>query len=372
MTNRERFLNLMEYGCVDRVPNWEIGVWAQTIDVWKEQGAPVENITWYWLEKCDYFNLDQREYITVNYDMIPPYEEKIIEKTERWEIIQHSNGIVTKALVEGSVGGARMSMDQYLRFPVESAEDFRELKKRYIAAAPERYLKDWRNNIERWRNRDEVLVLGHNCAADGFYWRAREWMGTENLSYAWYDMPDLMHEMMEFFADFTIETSRPILEEIDIDYFVINEDMAMKNGPLMSPDLYKKFIYPHAKRLIEFFKSKGTKYIALDCDGNPEPLIPLWMDAGVDVVWPLERASDMDPVRLRKKFGKSLRLWGGVDKREIAKGKSQIDAHLKELSSIVEDGGFVPTIDHSVPPDISWDNFVYYMDQKRKLLEGKL
>jgi uroporphyrinogen decarboxylase len=177
---------------------------------------------------------------------------------------------------------------------------------------------------------------------------------------------------MEFFADFTIETARPVLEETDVDYFALNEDFAMKNGPLLSPDTFRTFIYPHLRRLVEFLKSHGTRYVWLDSDGNPEALVPQLMDAGIDVLWPLERASDMDPVRIRKKFGRGLRLSGGVDKREIAKGRAAIDAHLQALIPVVEDGGFIPTIDHTVPPDISWDNFRYYMDVKQKLLAGQL
>ena len=83
----------------------------------------------------------------------------------------------------------------------------------------------------RWRKRDHVLVLGRNCSTLGFYWRGREFMGTEGLSYAWYDQPKLCHEMMETIADFTIEVAKPVLAETDVDYVFINEDMAMKAGP---------------------------------------------------------------------------------------------------------------------------------------------
>jgi uroporphyrinogen decarboxylase len=75
-------------------------------------------------------------------------------------------------------------------------------------------------------------------------------------------------------------------------------------------------------------------------------------------------------MEFRKRFGKSLRLWGGVDKREIAKGPEAIRAHLRELIPLIEEGGFIPTVDHTVPPDVSWDNFRYYMDCKMALLAG--
>jgi uroporphyrinogen-III decarboxylase len=196
-------------------------------------------------------------------------------------------------------------------------------------------------------------------------------MGTEALSYGWYDQPALMHEMMEFIADFTITVSRPILEHIAPDYIFINEDMAAKGGPLLSPKTYKKFIYPHMRRLVEFFKANGVRYVLVDTDGNSEPLIPLLLEAGVDGIWPLERASDMDPIEIRKKYGKSLRLWGGVDKRELSKDKQSIDDHLETLLPLIEEGGFIPTVDHTVPPDVSLENFIYYMERKKALLSGK-
>ena len=223
-----------------------------------------------------------------------------------------------------------------------------------------------------WKQRQHVLILGVNCSTLGFYWRAREWMGTEGVSYAWYDQPGLMHEMMEFIAEFTIEVSRPVLAEVTPDYIFINEDMAMKNGPLLSPRAYRTFIFPHMRRLVDFYKRSGVPYVIVDTDGNSEPLIPLLMEAGVDGLWPLERASDMDPLLIRRKYGRDLRLWGGVDKRELTKDKAAIDTHLRSLAPLITDGGFIPTVDHLVPPDVPLENFYYYMEQKQRLLRGEL
>jgi uroporphyrinogen decarboxylase len=96
------------------------------------------------------------------------------------------------------------------------------------------------------------------------------------------------------------------------------------------------------------------------------------LDAGVDAIWPLERSADQDPLRLRKKYGRSLRLWGAVDKRVLARGPEAIDAHLRTFIPLIEEGGFIPTVDHTVPPDVSWPNFQHYMESKVKLLRGEL
>jgi uroporphyrinogen-III decarboxylase len=179
-----------------------------------------------------------------------------------------------------------------------------------------------------------------------------------------------MHDVMAHYADFIIETSRPVLERIQVDYFTFNEDMSMKSGPLLSPATFRKFIYPHLVRVVTFLREHGARYVAVDTDGNPTALIPLLMDAGIDTLWPLERAADVDPLVLRRRFGRSLRLWGGVDKRVLTQGRAAICAHLRQMIPLIEEGGFIPTVDHTVPPDVSWDDFGAYMEAKGHLLNG--
>jgi uroporphyrinogen decarboxylase len=370
----ERFNACMEYRASDKRPNHELGVWGQTRERWLAEAPEVVSgfgKWWDWFVGQPALGLDRREYVNVNYEFIPPFKEEVLREDEEYVVARNKKGIVSRGLKTGMAGGTRMSMDEYIEFPVKTPEDFPDIKRRMVAALPERLPKDLDASAAKWRTRDYPLCLGRNCAARGFYWRARELMGTENLSLAWYDQPELMREMMEFFADFLIEVSRPVLEKIRVDYFVFNEDMSMKGGPLLGPDTFREFIFPHLKRVVEFLRDKGTKYVAVDSDGDPTVLIPLLMDAGVDVIWPIERASDVSPQAWRKKFGKTLRLWGGVDKRILAQGPEAIRRHLAEFIPLIEEGGFIPTVDHTVPPDVSWDNFRFYMDAKQALLAGE-
>ncbi len=371
VTDLDRFIACMEYQPCDRRPNHELAAWAQTKVRWRREAPDaVADLRWSWFEEEPALQFDRREFIAVNYGFLPEYETEVLEVTPEYEIVRNGKGIVTKALIEGTVDGMRLCMDEYLRFPVATPDDWPGVKARLVAAMPERRAEVTPERVARWRARACPLVLGRNCAANGFYWRAREFMGTENLSYAWYDYPEMMHEMMETYADFIIETSRPVLEQLNVEYFTLNEDLSMKNGPLLSPATFRAFIFPHLKRLVEFMKGHGVRYVALDTDGNPTVLIPLFLDAGVDVLWPLERASDVSPLAYRRQFGRSLRMWGGVDKRVLPRGPAAINAHLRELIPLVEEGGFIPTVDHTVPPDVSWDDFRYYMDAKWALLAG--
>jgi uroporphyrinogen decarboxylase len=371
LNHLERFVAVMEYEPVDRVPNWELGVWPQTKARWAEEGLDTTRFHWRWFPGEAALGMDPKEFIEFRKGLIPAFAHEVLEEDERTVTFRDGLGRVRRALKEGTVDGGRMSMDTYLAFPVETMADWRAIKRRLDPTSPQRYEPNWEvTRLHGWKAREHPLIFGPNTATEGFYWFAREMMGTEGLSYAFFDQPDLIRDMMAFRADFLIEAARPVLEKTTVEYIVLSEDMAMKTGPLVSPKLYREFIYPNLVRVVDFYKRHGVRYVGVDTDGNPEALIPMLMDAGVDIIWPLERAAGQDPVRLRAKYGRSLRLWGGVDKRVLAEGPEAIDAHLRALAPLIEEGGFIPTVDHTVPPDVSWENFKYYMAQKEKLLRG--
>ncbi|MFQ6043664.1 MAG: uroporphyrinogen decarboxylase family protein, partial [Candidatus Poribacteria bacterium] len=156
-------------------------------------------------------------------------------------------------------------------------------------------------------------------------------MGTENLSFAFYDQPKLLHEAMDFLADFFVDVTQRAVSELDIDYFNFFEDMACKSGPLISPQHFKEFMLPRYKRVIDFLHRHGIEIIWVDSDGNTEPLLLLFIEAGVTCHWPLEQAAGMDPIKIRKKYGLSLALSGGIDKRELAKDKKAIEKEVERI-----------------------------------------
>ena len=169
--------------------------------------------------------------------------------------------------------------------------------------------------------------------------------------------------MMEFLADFTIEVVRRCLAEVEVDYFVFWEDMAYKTASLISPAMFREFMLPPYRKVSEFVHSRGVPIIMMDSDGYIDELIPLWMQGGVDVIYPFEVAAGEDVVALRRQYPR-LGMNGGIDKRALATDRAAIDAELERVMPLIERGGFVPTVDHGLPPDIPFDHFRYYMDRK--------
>ncbi|NLF01522.1 MAG: hypothetical protein GX601_11160, partial [Anaerolineales bacterium] len=288
MNYLERFLAVMEYEPVDQVPNWEAGVWTQTRERWEAEGLDFNLLHWDWFPGEDALEMDPREFIRFHGGILPPFAEETLEEDERTVTFRDGVGRVRRALKDGTLEGMRMSMDQYLRFPVETMQDWQAMKHRFDPHTRRRMEPNWSViRPEGWRKRSWPLIFGPNCSTLGFYWFARDLMGTEPLSYAFFDQPALVHDIMEFQADFLIETARPVLQHTSIEYMCLNEDLSMKSGPLLSPRLYREFIFPRLRRVIDFYKSHGVRYVCIDTDGNPEALTPMFLDAGVDALWPL-------------------------------------------------------------------------------------
>jgi uroporphyrinogen decarboxylase len=138
--------------------------------------------------------------------------------------------------------------------------------------------------------------------------------------------------------------------------------MAMKNGPLISPALFREFMMGPLKRVTKVVNQAGIRIVMVDSDGNTDKLNPLWLEANVNFVYPMEVAAGNDPIAYRKMYGKSLLMMGGIDKRALRDGcgKKEIEAEVERVTPLIKEGGFSPAVDHAVPPDVPFENFDYY------------
>ena len=256
----------------------------------------------------------------------------------------------------------------YLDWPVKNRDDWKRLKKSLDATDPRRYPKEWSDEYIEYLKQVHLPV---ELWVNGFYAMGRTYMGTVPFVSAFYKDPELVRDMMDFQADFIVESIRKAVEALgpSIDMVMIHEDMAYKHGPHVSPKLFREFILPGYKKVTSFLKKCGVQIIFVDCDGYVNPIIPLLIEGGVNGLWPLEVAAGVDAVALSKEYGRSLRLIGGIDKRALIKGKDAIDREVQsKLPYLKEAGGYIPTIDHVIPPDIPLENFRYDSDCIKKFL----
>ena len=189
----------------------------------------------------------------------------------------------------------------------------------------------------------------------GFFGPLRNLTGVENLCTLFYDDPDLIEEMMDADADYIVGMMSQILDVVHVDCFQYWEDMAYNAGPLLSPSLARKYMLPRSKRVNEYLRGRGVRFIGLDSDGKIDNLIPIWVDSGINYLFPFEVQCGMDVLAVRKEYGRDLRMVGGVDKRALKYGHAAIDAELERVCPLIEEGGYIPMLDHTVPPDVSFE-----------------
>ena len=362
MNARERFHATFNYGGPDRVFRKSQGIFHQTHLRWLREGLPAD-------EHYDtVFGFDRMEGIPLK----PGYSEdldavwprprtRVLQRTAEWELVENELGGRYKQWHDRDMG-----MNQWLRFPVRDPESWETFKQWLNPLQSSRYPQYWDDLVRCYRGRDYPLGI----TGGSYYGWIRDWVGMENLAFLYYDQPDLVHDMVAYVADFVIRWTERALNDIpDLDFAQVWEDMCMKTGPLISPQLFRQFHLEPMKRVLNVFKQAGVKLIMLDSDGHADELIPLFMEAGMDLLYPLEIAADSDPVRYRAKHGKALRMLGGIDKRALRDGvpKKEIEAQVTSKAALIKEGGYSPAVDHSVPPDVPFEHFRYYMDLLREV-----
>jgi uroporphyrinogen decarboxylase len=143
--------------------------------------------------------------------------------------------------------------------------------------------------------------------------------------------------------------------------------MCYKTGPLISPAMFREFVLPGYQRVTAVLAQHGVELSWVDCDGNIEALIPLWIEGGVRGFYPLEVASGMDAGALKRQYGHEIVMWGNVDKRALAKGQAAIDTEIARLAPVAAAGGFIPLVDHGVPDDVPYEHYLYYLERRRRM-----
>ena len=366
MTSRQRFLRTLNWQNVD-LP-WSrgfSGVWPETAEVWKKQSCPETEPGWRGDGLPQRFGLDELLSVDPWYGPVPEFEYRVIEEDEDKKLYINHEGILMREFKQH----ADTSMPQFVKFPVENTEDFEAFAaERLTLNVAQRFPDAWKRQVAHTKLRDEHPLLCWANRWGGFFGSLRNMMGLENLCCAFYDQPELVERMMEERADAVIQITEEVMKHTSFDVFWFWEDMAYNHASLIDPRLYRKFALKHYSRVCNWLKSKGVEHIGLDSDGNIWELIPIWLDAGITQLWPFEVQSGMDVVKVREKFGRDLAILGGIDKRSLIKGGDTMRREVDRVMPLVEEGGYAPELDHSVPPDVSWPNFVEYIGYLKERL----
>jgi uroporphyrinogen decarboxylase len=381
MTDKERFHAIMSFEQADRMLYWEQGFWGGTVERWYSEGMPKKhgvngNPSWgdtvrgpatpvkpgdkFCPDIIESTGLDKpSQNIPVELFLCPKFEEEVLEQKGDRLLVRDEMGI------KKYITAQKSSIPHFESWPVETMEDFEKLaEERLDPDTPERFPPDWEEHVKRLNAYDGVVSIGgHPC---GFFGGPRFLMGEVALMMGYLQEPDLVRRVTNHLADLWATIYDRVLSVVKADCVHVWEDMSYKNGPLISPALFEEFIVPAYKKITDVARSHGVKHVLVDTDGDCTKLIPGFLKGGVTGLYPFEVQAGMDVKKIREAFP-TLQILGGVDKKEIAKGRKNIDDELaKRIPGMVRGGGYIPMFDHQVPPDVSFEDYKYY---RRRIAE---
>ena len=363
MNDRQRFNAAMHYQSRDRSPILDFSFWNETLVVWHGQGLPryVNRSNSDEFLGMDFGLERAAAAVGVNVGLVP-FEEKVFEDQGDYEVVQQDDGV--RVLRKKFMG----SIPQHLGHLLVDRDSWtKHYKPRLDPTHPNRYPADWDERVKAWTDprRSYPLVL----PGGSLYGWLRNWMGVENVSYVVYDDPAWFEEMVTTVADCIIGTLTRLLETGSrFDACGMWEDMCYNAGPLLSPKHFRQFLVPHYRRIVDLLHGYGVDVIWVDCDGKIDLLIPLWLEAGVNCMFPVEVGTwGADPIQYRRQYGQDLLMMGGFDKRILARSKRQIEQEVYRLAPLVEEGGYIGFCDHRVPPDVPLEHYMFYLEMVRRV-----
>jgi uroporphyrinogen decarboxylase len=378
---RERFLAVMNFEPV-RPPKWEFGYWVGALRRWYREGLVEQaGIPAGWADGRHVYGgggswapgrwVDQdvrramgmdegMQRIAVNNYFCPAFQEQVLEEHENWLLVRDDMGMIIRRKKNLD------SLPHFERGPVANRDDWEKLKAdRLQPRLQGRLPANWSELVEGYQKRTYPLAIG---GSQGFFGTPRSLFGQVQVLTAFYDCPDLMRDIVNDLADFWIALYDQVLDQVDADLALIWEDMAYKNGPLISPQFFIEFLSGAYKKLTGFFHERGVRVIHVDCDGNVWKLLPLFIESGVTGLYPFEVMAGMQVAEVRQAFPK-LQILGGVDKTALAKGPEATEVVLEQTPWMLDKGGYIPYVDHMVPPDVSWENFCYYRKRLNEMID---
>jgi uroporphyrinogen-III decarboxylase len=334
-----------------------------SLDAWKEQGMPDLPVQELWkdvflCEPAGNLGLGQLGWCEGGFS--PVFESKILEDRGEHEVVQDHAGRAVLCF-KGRRSGF---MPEYIDHPVKDQKTWEENVKWRLDPTTEARYTDLTERMQGAREQAaRGIMITQNLV--GGYMFLRSLMGPEDVLYKVYDEPELIHDCLKTWFELADAVIARHQEHVTLDELFLAEDICYNNGPLISPDMMREFLFPYYQQLIENIRGRQIDqsrhmYIQIDTDGDAAPVIPVYQEIGMDAMSPFEVASGCDVVALGKQYPE-LAMFGGIDKRILAESKEAIDREVERILPVMrERGGFIPTCDHGVPEEVPYENYLHY------------
>ncbi|NLJ34850.1 MAG: hypothetical protein GX358_01240 [candidate division WS1 bacterium] len=338
MNSRERINLALHHRQADRIALQD-APWETTVARWHTEGLPDG------VSPTEYFGYELRGF---SGDLSFRFPQETVEETREYTITRDANGALRRNWLH------RTSTPECLDFTIRDRAGWDAHKHRLEVSAD-------RVDFQHLKAFTEAKQAGYWCHYSGVlgYDKSQGIVGSENLLMSMITDPDWVHEMFMTSAEMLCQVAQIMLDGgFDFDGAFVYDDLGYRNGPLFSPDMFRRLLKPAHAMVYEFFHTRGLKVILHTC-GGVAPLVPDLIDAGLDCLQPLEVKAGMDLVELKREYGRDLAFMGGIDARAMAHADpAVIEQEMRaKIPPAMEDGGYIYHSDHSVPDNVSFQRY---------------
>lgn len=357
LTTRERFIRTLTGQETDRVPFMKcFGGDHAVLPTWEQENPGLRD----YIDELLGFEGGYRGWrITpVNFWLCGEIQTEVIREDEEYMILRHSYGKVEQRKKHGDYHG------HVLEYPVKTQKDWEFIKENYLDPNdPARIPKDWHNYVDLYQNREFPLQL--TCG--GVYGFARNMMGDEALCYAFYDDPDLVHDIIDGYIDFCLKLWEKLCKNVSFDLIESWEDMASKTGSIISPVTFSEFLAPNYRKIRHFADEHGIPLVLVDSDGYIDDLAELMFANGVNAMYPFEVGAGCDPIQVLKKLP-GLGAIACLEKNACALGDDAIEEQMERAKALIRNGRCIPGPDHFVLENASFEGYRKFMTRLREVV----
>ncbi len=381
MSDRERALAVLNYQPYDRLPVVHFGFWEKTLLKWAEQGHLTMDEAECWADgtPTDFVVSEKLGFdsgcstgLVGNTFLDPPFLREILEErpdgsrkvlNEEGVIIIEKPGTVSiPSEVDHLLKGRKEWEEEYL-----PRLQFTEKRVTHsMVLVNDTFLRFDEGGLQFLKRNERDYLFALPCGS--LFGVIRNAMGVVGVSYLYADDEALFDEIIDTVGELCYRFVKAALESgAKFDFGHFWEDICFKSGPLVNPSVFEAKVGPHYKRITDTLREYGVTIVSLDCDGKIDELVPIWLNNGVNTMFPIEVGTWNASIKpWREQYGKELRGIGGMDKRVFARDVAAVDAEIERLKPLVDLGGYIPCPDHRIPPDAEWDNVRYYCDKMRE------
>ena len=344
MTSRERISLAIQHKEADRVAIHD-APWNTTIIRWRQEGLPEDQ------SPAEYFGFEIRSH---GGDNSLQLEQKTIEETDEYKIATTGNGAIRKNWKN------RTSTPELIGFSITTRELWDEHKPR-MAMNESRV--QWEEGLEANRqHREQGFFVAMNFGP-GFT-KVCDMVGPDRVLMAMIDDPEWVKDMFMTDAQLCVDFAEEMMGRgFEFDAGWISDDLGFKHKGFFSRTMYRELLMPAHKLICDCFKSRGLPMFLHSC-GYVTEFVPDFIKCGFDVLQPLEVKAGNDLIALKKQYGDRLAFMGSIDVRAMAHPDPAVIE--KEISTKIpvakQGGGYIYHSDHSVPDDVSFQQYCRVME----------